>query len=190
MAKSAAMVWKAASGSVGKELTISTKRSGTVQISKHRKASNIPPTASQLDVREKFKMGVIYAKAAMQDPDLKALYQAAANRNNKDQSAYNLALRDAAKAPEIKGITTLTYTGAIGSTITVKAVDDFKVASVTVTITSAAGVVIEQGNAVIQKNGSDWLYTATAQNNAVQGSVVLVSAMDLPENETWQEVVL
>ncbi|WP_343694003.1 hypothetical protein [Chitinophaga sp.] len=190
MAKSAAMIWRAASGSVGKELTITTKRSGSVQIGKHRKASTVAPTESQLDVREKFKLGVIYAKAAMDNPDLKAQYQAAALRSNKDQSAYNLAVRDAAMAPEIRSITTAAYTGAIGSTISVKAIDDFKVATVTVKITSAAGVVIEQGNAILQKNGLDWLYTATAQNDALQGSTITVSATDLPANETVQEVVL
>jgi len=190
MAKSAAMIWKAASGSVGKELTITTRRSGSVQIGKHRKASTVAPTDSQLDVREKFKIGSIYAKAAMEDPDLKAQYQAAARRNNKDQSAYNLALRDAAKAPEIKSIATAAYTGAIGGTITIKAVDDFRVAAVKVQIASAAGELIEQGDAAMQKNGLDWLYTATVLNSAVQGSIVTVSATDLPENETVQEVVL
>lgn len=190
MAKSAAMIWKAASGSVGRELTITTKRSGSVQIGKHRKASKIAPTERQLEVREKFKAGAIYAKAAMDDPGLKAQYQAAALRNNKDQSAYNLALRDAAKAPEIKSITAAAYSGAIGSTISVNAVDDFKVAAVTVMITSAAGVVIEQGDAVIQKNGTDWLYTATAQNGVLQGCTITVTASDLPGNETVQEVVL
>lgn len=190
MAKSEAMIWKSASGSVGRELTITQKRSGRILIGKHRKGNSTDPTEKQQDIQSRFKTGAIYASAAMGDPDLKAQYQAAALRNNKDQSAYNLALRDAFVAPEIKAINTAAYTGAIGSTITVTAIDDFKVNAVTVKITNAAGEVIEQGNAVIQSNPNYWLYTATALNDALQGSTVTVSATDLPANETVKEVVL
>lgn len=187
MAKSAAMIWKSASGTVGKELTITTKRSGTVLIGKHRKASSVDPTEDQLKVQQRFKQGTIYAKAVMQNPDLKAQYQAAAKN---DQSAYNVALRDAFKAPEINDVTTAGYTGAIGTTITVRATDDFKVAGVKVKITNAAGVLLEQGDAILLENGLDWLYTATVLNDAVQGSMITVSAKDLPGNETVKEIVL
>lgn len=189
MAKSEAMVWKAASGTVGKELTITRKKSGNVQIGKHRRSSSVDPTEKQLEVQQKFKLGAVYAKAAMNNPELKAQYQAAVNIK-KDHSAYNLALRDAYKAPEIKDVTTADYTGAIGSTITVRAIDDFKVASVKVSITNAAGVLIEQGDAVLQDNGLDWLYTATVANDAVQAGTITVSAKDLPANETVKEIVL
>lgn len=190
MAKSNAMIWFETSGSVGKELTITKKRSGSIQIGKHRRANTVDPTEKQLDVQGKFKTGTIYAKAVMGDPALFPLYQEAARKANKDQSAYNLALRDAFKAPEIKSISAAQYTGAIGSTITVRAVDDFKVASVKVSITNAAGMVIEQGDALLQANGLDWLYTATLQNDGVQGSMISVSAKDLPANETVGELLL
>lgn len=191
MAKSQAMIWKSASGSVGKELTITQKRSGSILIGKHRKGNSFDPTDKQQDVQGRFKVGSIYAKAAMKDPALKALYQAVALSNNKDQTAYNLALRDAFMAPEIQDITTTAYNGAIGSTITIKALDDFKVAGVKVTITNAAGVVVEQGDAVLlEANPAWWVYTATVLNDQVQGSTITVSATDLPKNETVKEVVL
>lgn len=190
MAKSNAMIWRETSGSVGKELTITKKRSGSIQIGKHRRANTVDPTEKQLDVQSKFKMGTLYAKSVMGDPVLLPLYQEAARKANKDQSAYNLALRDVFKAPEIRSISAGQYTGAIGSTIAVRAIDDFKVASVKVAITNAAGVVIEQGDALLQANGLDWLYTATVLNDGVQGSVISVSAKDLPANETVAELLL
>jgi hypothetical protein len=186
MAKSDNLILKEASGSVGKMLTITKKKSGTIQLGKHRGASTTPPTDKQKEVQSKFKNAIVYGKAVMNDPDLKAMYQAAAK---KDQSAYNLAVRDAFKAPEISSINTALYTGAIGSKITVRAIDDFKVASVRVKVTSAAGVVIEQGDAVLQNNGLDWLYTATVLNDVVQGGTIVASALDLPANETVLEVV-
>lgn len=187
MAKSEAMVWKSASGTVGKELTITTKRSGTVLIGKHRRASSVDPTENQLEVQQKFKLASIYAKAVMLNPDLKAQYQTAAR---KDQSAYNLALRDAYKAPEITHVSTENYAGAIGDTITARAIDDFKVIGVTVKITSAAGILLESGDAVAQTNGLDWLYTTTVANDAVQGSTITVSAKDLPANEAVKVIAL
>ena len=190
MAKSNAMVWRETSGTVGKELTITKKRSGSIQIGKHRRGNTVDPTQKQLNIQSRFKMGTIYAKSILKLPDIYALYKAAAVKAKKDQSAYNLAVRDAFIAPEIRNITTALYTGAIGSTITVRAIDDFRVAGVKVSITNAAGVLIEQGDAAMHANGLDWVYVATVLNDALKGSVITVIARDLPANETVADVVL
>lgn len=187
MAKSDNLLLKESSGSMGKIMTITKKKSGTIQLGKHRGANSTPATEKQLGVQSKFKMAIVYGRAMLNDPALKAQYEAAAR---KDQSAFNVAVRDAFKAPEISNIDTDLYTGEVGSMITVRAIDDFKVAGVRVKITTAAGVVVEQGDAVIQSNGLDWLYTATTLNDDVQGSVVRASAKDLPANETVAEVVI
>lgn len=187
MAKSDNMLLKESSGSMGKIMTITRKKSGTIQLGKHRGSNTTPATEKQLEVQRQFKKAIVYGRAVLQDPELKALYQAAAR---KDQSAFNVAVRDASKAPEISNIDTEMYTGAIGSTITVRAIDDFKVAGVRVRITTAAGVVVEQGDAVLQANGLDWLYVATVLNDELQGSVVRASARDLPANETVAELVV
>lgn len=156
-----------------------------MQIGKHRGPSSKPPTAAQLEVRGRFNQGVAYAKAVMKDPALKALYAAAAKG---DQSAYNVAVKDAYKAPEITKISTDLYTGQPGSTVTVRAIDDFKVASVRVQIYTAIGDLVEQGEAVLQVNGLDWLYTATVVNDPVQGCRIRAVAKDLPANETAFDV--
>ncbi|WP_343670096.1 hypothetical protein [Chitinophaga sp.] len=187
MAKSDNLILKDGSGSIGKILTITRRKSGNIQVGKHRGASSVPSTEEQLKVQSKFKQSIIYGRAAMADPNLKALYAAAVKG---DQSAYNVAVRDAFKAPEITKINTELYDGQVGSTITVRAVDDFKVASVKVSIYSAGGDVIEQGDAVLEANGLDWLYTATVANGAVAGGKVRAVAKDLPANETVMEVQL
>lgn len=185
MAKSDNLILRESSGSIGKIMTITKKKSGTMLIGKHRGSSSVPPTEKQLGIQSKFKEAVIYGKAVMADPELKALYAKAVKG---DQTAYNVAVKDAFKAPEITLIRTDGYSGLIGSTVSVRAVDDFKVVSVRVAIYSGAGDLIEQGDAVLQANGLDWLYTATVANNAVQGCRVRGVAKDLPGNETAYDV--
>lgn len=187
MAKSDNLILKDSSGSLGKMVTITRKRSGTILLGKHRGESTTPPTEKQLEVQNRFKNAIVYGKAVMNNPELKAQYEAAAK---KDQSAYNVAVRDAFKPPEITGINTGLYTGEIGSKITVRAIDDFKVASVRVKITNAAGAVVEQGEAVQQSNGLDWVYVVTVVNDEVQGSRIVASAADLPANEAVLDVVM
>ncbi|WPV63925.1 hypothetical protein [Chitinophaga sp. LS1] len=97
------LLLKESSGSIGKIMTITQKKSGKMLIGKHRGSSSVPPSEKQLGVQAKFKEGIIYGKAVMADPALKALYAAAVKG---DQSAYNLAVRDAYKAPEITKIST------------------------------------------------------------------------------------
>jgi hypothetical protein len=174
------------SGTVGKQLTLTQKKGDTIA-GKKRGASSVPATDEQLDIQDRFKIASKYALAAIQDPATKAAYAAAAKNN---QSAYNVALADAFKAPEIKSITTTAYHGEVGDAIMIRAVDDFKVAAVRVIITTAAGVLVEQGNAVLTDNGLDWKYTATAVNAAPAGSKIRVTATDLPANETVMEAVV
>lgn len=187
MAKTDNLILKESSGSIGRIMTITKKKSGKMLIGKHRGSSSVPPTDKQLDVQAKFKESIIYGKAVMADPALKALYAAAVKG---DQTAYNLAVRDAFKAPEITKISTDLYTGLVGAVITVRAVDDFKVTGVRVAIYSAAGDLVEQGDTVLQANGLDWVYTATVANGAVAGSKVKAVAKDLPGNETASEVIV
>jgi hypothetical protein len=174
------------SGTVGRQMTLSQRKADTI-VGKKRGASSIPATDSQLDIQDRFKLASTYALAAIKDPVTKAAYAAAAKNN---QSAYNVALADAFKAPEIKSINTTAYDGKVGDIITIRAVDDFKVATVQVMIITAAGVLVEQGNAVLTNNGLDWKYAATSLNDAPAGSKIHVTAKDLPANETVMEAIV
>lgn len=63
---------------------------------------------------------------------------------------------DFLSAPVIKTINMQKYTGTIGEVITIRAVDDFRVIGVQVTIYAADGSLLEQGAAIAQSNGLDW----------------------------------
>ncbi len=177
---------KGFSGTVARLLTF-RQRAGKTVVGKLRRPSSAPATDKMLAVREKFTSSIAYAKAAIKDPAIKALYQAAAIGG---QSAYNVAVADAFNAPKITGIDTTGYHGAAGDAITVKATDDFKVAAVKVSIFNAAGDLLEQGNAVMQITEVDWLYAATKANAAPAGSKITAVATDLPGNSTSSSVTL
>jgi len=163
------------------------KRSGKLVVAKNARPSDEPPSEVQLKVRERFRECIIYGTAVMKDPELKAMYAAAVRG---DQSAYNLAVRDAFKAPEIKSVNTDAYSGQPGSTVTARVIDDFKVTAVKVSIFSPQGALVEEGDAVLGSNGLDWSYTATAVNDAVAGSRIRIVAMDTPGNESSLETTL
>lgn len=173
------------SGTVGKQMTLSQKAGDTI-VGKKRGASNIPATENQLDIQDRFKVASKYAQAAMKDPDTKAMYLAVAK---KSQSAYNVALADAFSAPEIKSINIAGYHGQPGDIILIRAID-FKVAQVHVVISTADGVLVEQGNAVLPATSLDWKYTVTVANNTLAGTRISVTATDLPANETVKEALV
>ena len=174
------------SGTIGKQMTLTQKKADTI-VGKKRGSSSIPPTDSQLDIQDRFKLAIKYALAAIANPVTKAAYAAAIQGN---QSAYNVAMADAFQAPEIKSVNTAEYHGHAGDIITIRAVDDFKHTSVRVRINTAAGAFVEFGNAVADENGLDWKYTALSENANLAGSKIIVSAYDLPANETVKEVVI
>ncbi|SFO26633.1 hypothetical protein SAMN05428949_4716 [Chitinophaga sp. YR627] len=188
MAKSSDnIILKGAFGTIGDMLTLTRKRSGQLILGKKRRASRSAPTDAQLEVQQRFKLGIQYAKAVLLDPVKKAFYAALAGP---DQSAYNIALKDAVKPPEVISINTENYTGAIGGSILVRAVDSVKVARVRVNIRTATDENVEQGEAILQANGIDWLYISTAVNAALEETVITATAIDTPGNEAMKEVVM
>ena len=168
------------SGTVAKQLTF-RQWAGRTIVGKKRGPSAVPPTDEFLARQAKFKSSIAYAKGAIKDPAVKALYKAAAKLG---YSAFNVAMADAYLAPTVNSINTGNYHGAAGDTIIVNATDDFKVKGVTVSIHTAAGDLVEEGIAVMQINETDWLYTATQANAALAGSKITAVASDLPGNST------
>lgn len=118
---------------------------------------------------------------------MKAVYQV---KTDAFRSAYNLALADFCKAPEITKYNVAAYTGQIGDKIIIRAIDDFRVEWVKLMITDSANSMIEEGTAVLSPNGADWIYTATVLNPSLAGTKITISAADLPGNITIQEVLL
>ncbi|MFD1628624.1 hypothetical protein [Pseudopedobacter beijingensis] len=174
-----------ASGKIGKMLVFRQKAGKTI-IAK-RGIRTAPLSVDQEAVTERFREAAIYAKKVSDDPLKKALYEAVAKPG---QTAFNLALADFWKAPVVKKITLDDYNGQIGGTILVRAIDNFKVETVTVQILDGNSSILETGQAILQDNGLDWLYTATVENSSLQASTVRVTASDLPGNKTVQDQVV
>jgi hypothetical protein len=175
------------SGTVGKKMNLRVTKSKTV-VGVKRGPSSTPPTEEQQEVREQFIVASLYAQGAMKDPAVKALYQKAAKGG---QSAYNAAFRDATNPPIIDAVNINGYKGTVGDLIIVRARDVITPNAVKVRIFSQAGVLLEQGDAVLKTNDRrTWEYVVTAANTTPIGSRVVVAVTDLPGNITEKETII
>jgi hypothetical protein len=176
------------SGTIGKELVFRDWEGKTV-VAKAPKARVRAPGPDQLQRQEKFLLASRYAKAVKDGTDqgIKDAYTAALRPR---QNLFSRALEDYMSPPEVKSVNTSAYTGIAGSTITVRAVDDFHVTGVQVEIFAANGTLLEKGNAVQQTNGLDWTYTATQANAAMTGSKINAIATDVPGNTGTKAITL
>ena len=177
---------KGFSGSIDKMLTF-RQRSGKTFVGKKRRRNEGPPSEQMLTVRARFTACVAYAKKAIRDLKLKALYHGGRVGS---QSAFNVATADAFNAPVVKTINPENYHGAVGDIIAVDAVDDFKVVKVLVSVHNAAGTLIEEGNASLDPVQLEWFYTSTVANPALAGSKITATATDLPGNSASLEITL
>jgi hypothetical protein len=175
-----------ASGRIG-DMLVFRQRGGKTFITKRPKKKSVPDSENQLEARARFTEAATYAKSAIEDPGKKAFYQ---SRANALQSAYNLALADYYKAPEIKSEDLSAYNGQAGDSIIVRAIDNFKVMTVTVEIKDSDDHTVEKGDAIASPNGIDWLYMATTLNPDIAGTKLVISASDLTGNLTTKEVLL
>lgn len=176
------------SGTVARKMTMS-QRAGTTVIGRKRRESSVPPTESQLQVQDRFIEAGGYAKAALLDPVLKEVY----TRGAKDgQSAFNVALKDAALPAVIMDIVTVKYTGIVGSMIEVKVKNPVKVAEVKLSVISAAGVLLEEGAALLKYDAKiqTWEYKSVTANDQLPGTRIAVVVTDLPGSITRQEALI
>lgn len=173
---------------LGKTISI-RKVNGRVIVTNRPKRTLGKLTDKQERVREKFLDATQYATRQMDDDAYRALYEGGITP--KKRTSYVVALTDYLMAPKVRSIDTLGYNGAVGSAIKIDAVDDFMVTQVKVSITDAAGNLVERGNAVADPLGTrHWLYEATVQNPTLAGTTIQVVAYDRPGNRGTAEVVL
>ena len=175
-------------GTLGKELVFREWEGKTV-VAKAPKARTGPATAPQLKIQENFTLAAKYAKSVMEGTD-QGIKDAYAARLKPRQNLFSRAAADFLSPPVVKNIRTDAYTGVAGSTITIRAVDDFRVTSVLVEIFAASGTLLEKGNAVQQANGIDWTYTTTQANAVLAGSKINAVATDVPGNTGTLAVTL
>jgi len=154
---------------------------GQVIVSRKPDTDHLVYSENQLAHRERFKQAAAYGKAALANPTVRALYEAAAK--DKDLPIFAAIIADFFHAPTISNVDVLAYNGQVGDLISIMAGDDFGVATVHVSIidNDNGGNVIENGNAVETAAGSGlWVYTATDVVPAGTELTVNVVATDRP----------
>lgn len=181
------LITKGLSGMLGGTLVF--RRVGDKTVVSTAPTTTKSPTLAQQNQRDKFQQAVLYAKTQMADAALKAEYEAVA-KGNGAPNAYNIAVADFFNAPDIVEVDLTNYTGKISDTIRVQVTDDFKVKSVSVEILNPDGSLVEKGNAVMQANKLDWVFTATIANSSLNGDKITIKALDMPGNETKEEQTL
>jgi hypothetical protein len=177
------MIMKDSSGKIGD--VVFRRRNGKTFICRRPNTSRAKRSSpAQQSVVSRFKAAVLFARTILKNPVIRKLYKAKAKPG---QSAYNRAVADYFTAPTIVEINTGQYTGLPGSQIRIWAEDDFKVASVLVSIISSGGKLIETGEAYLDAHGCYWIYLAVQQNKTLAGTTVTVTACDLPGNITTRQ---
>jgi hypothetical protein len=161
------------------DLLIFRQRNGQTIVSKvpeHSKKSS----EKQIQQRKRFQQATIYAKIATETPGIKELYAGKAKKL-KDMTAYSVAVADFFNAPDIETVDLSAYTGAVGDEIRIITSDDFAVKTVHIQISNADGSPVEEGYAV-NSIGNLWIYTATTDNESLEGDKIVVSVSDMPGN--------
>jgi len=166
------------SGKLG-DLIVFRNRGGTTVVAQAPQKKERELSEAQEQHQLRFQEAILYGKASIADPEKKAAYKASAEEG---QSAYNIAVADFLNAPHIEEIDVSHYTGQPESYIQVRAVDDFKVAEVTVNILNSDGSEAEHGAAALQTGSTWWRYTVTTANESLQGDKIIVRVSDLPGN--------
>ena len=172
------------SGKVG-DLIVFRSRGGKTFVSAAPRKSTNELTEAQKAHQKRFQEATIYAKIATTDPDTKVDYEKAAKA--KGIAAYNVAVADFLKAPDIVEINLSQYTGNIGDTIAITVNDNFNVKKVTVDINNADGTTVESSEATADLSGKMWIYTAQVANASLDGDKITIRAYDLPGNVTQEE---
>jgi hypothetical protein len=163
-------------GSLGKQLVFRRGKGGQTIVSRMPAfAQNRKLSAAQKAHHQAFQQAAAYAKLAKGE----AVYIAKAEGTA--LNPYNVALSDWFHAPEVLEVDTTGWTGEIGQTIRIKAVDDVMVTRVSVAVRDRNQVVVEEGNAIQSENDQTmWIYTTQTVIQDRAAAVLTATAEDLP----------
>jgi hypothetical protein len=168
------------SGSLGDQLVIQTGRGGQTIIRSKPRPSTQPPSAAQLEARQKFQDATAYAKGAKDHP----VYAEKAAGTTK--TPYNVAVADWFHPPEVVEIDLEAWNGAVGEILRARVRDDVQVNSVHFLIAQEDGNLVEAGPGILAEDGLWWQYQTTVDHPG-GAATVLVTAGDLPGHETSLE---
>ena len=150
-------------------------------------------TLSQAETahRQDFAQAAAWAKAALQDEELRPFYEALGKQ--RDIPARAAAISDFLKRPTLEALELAEYAGQAGDRIYFMASDNAGLVDATVTIGDGNGTVFESGAAVEVDEGTGyWMYTAQSALPAGTAVAVNVKVSDRPGNcvEASEEKVL
>ncbi|WP_258102298.1 hypothetical protein [Marinoscillum pacificum] len=165
-----------ARGMLGKQLVYKTV--GGKLIVSTRPVRSGEATEAQKQQNTRFRYASFYAKKAIKDPILGPIYESAVKRLSKFNSAYQLALTDYLKTPEIGDISIASITS--GSMVLVEAFKDPELNKVEVAILAKNKSVIAAGEATPTINGIQWEFELPV--DIPEGGKLEVKAFDLPGN--------
>ncbi len=152
------------------------------QVYYHRKTKSAKPrTEGQKMQNGRFGEAGRFAKAVLQDPVLRGMYQAACHGH---LNARNVAIQDYFSSPEIRAVDLSSYTGKGGQTVRIEAMDLIPLKSVQTRIQDSNGLLLEEGAAERDSATGDWVYTTQLEVEPVKTVQVEVTAEDCPGNRT------
>lgn len=178
---------KGISGKVGDQFYYRQYGGNTILCKRPKRNKSRPRSKEELRRQKKFRDALFYARDAIRDPDMLAMYQALAGNG---KTAYNMAMSDALKPPVLSKLNAKQYRGLPGNILEVKAEDNVCVTSVSFTIYAPDGSEVERGEAIPHRYSWQWRYTITTLNNTPKGSVIRVVAEDMPGNQTVLEHIV
>ena len=182
------IIEKSVNGAMGKEMILRENGEDGILANSPTVDPNRVPTKKQEDQQEKFREAAAYGNSVLKNPELKETYE---SKNLKKKNAFKAATTDFLSDPIVKKIDASDYNGTVGSKIAVKAVDDFNVTQVKVSIYNPAGDLVEEGLAVIEPLLKlKWIYTATQVVAILPGSKIKAVAQDIPGNKGELQITL
>lgn len=181
MAISNSIITMGLSGRVGN--LVFSQRNGKTVVSKMPKKSK-KSTAKQRSIRDRFRQGAAYARVASTTPELAAIYK---NHLSKKLTVFTRAFKDFWTSPKIQAVDIAAYDGSVGSLISIRAMDNFRVSEVEVSIISPTGELIDQGLAERSLYNDQWCFHTIAAVNPSR-CIIQVKARDMAGNETVQKV--
>jgi len=145
-------------------------------------------TKAQKANRRRFRKAMDYARDILKDPVMVLFYKKKIKRKN--QSAWNMAVSDYMKKPELAFIDGHYYKGTKGDQITVGVKDRHRMTEVIVGIVDAQGFQVESGKAEYIPFQNHWVYRAVETNTSIKGGRIAVQALDFNGRVVQEELNL
>jgi hypothetical protein len=150
-----------------------------------RKTSKRDKTLPGQNLR--FRQAVRAAALALTDPEIRSVYARVATGTCSANSMY---IKDFFHPAVISGVDVSGYEGQRGFRFNIRIDNIVPVKSVTVSIVSATGQVLESGQAGSVNRGDEWSYQTGSFIPDLNGAMLQVTAVDIPGHTASRNIPL